>query len=357
MTRSAGRIGEFLLVGGATIFFVPIAWLLRGFVEIDDATLWVSGSAFYAAHVINDPHFSVTYLLFYRKARDRAFGADYSVGQRLRYWVAGAFVPLALTAWAVHAVSSESPFGLGLLFQLMFLLVGWHYVKQGFGVFTVLSARRGVRYDPLERRVVLGHCLAGWFYAWSSPADPGRPVTESGVFYFTFAHPPGLEAATGIVFAVSAIALVGVLARKWRRERRLGVTPLVGLLASVWVWTVFGANDPLLVFWIPALHSLQYLYFVGLLKRNEARAEQGPPRFGRPVPLRLLVLAASALGIGWVVFRGGPQWLDAQWSTPGSALGPTPYFAAIFAVVNLHHYFMDAVIWRRDNPETRHLLA
>ena len=38
-------------------------------------------------------------------------------------------------------------------------------------------------------------------------------------------------------------------------------------------------------------------------------------------------------------------------------LGPTPYFAAIYAFVNIHHYFMDTVIWRRDNPATRHLFA
>jgi hypothetical protein len=40
-----------------------------------------------------------------------------------------------------------------------------------------------------------------------------------------------------------------------------------------------------------------------------------------------------------------------------AALGATPCFAALYAFVNIHHYFMDAVIWRRDNPETRHLLS
>jgi hypothetical protein len=36
-------------------------------------------------------------------------------------------------------------------------------------------------------------------------------------------------------------------------------------------------------------------------------------------------------------------------------VGPTPFFAAIFVIVNIHHYLMDHVIWRRDNPETRYL--
>ena len=42
---------------------------------------------------------------------------------------------------------------------------------------------------------------------------------------------------------------------------------------------------------------------------------------------------------------------------PAVMMGPAPYFAAIFAFVNLHHYFMDHVIWRRDNPHTRYLFA
>jgi hypothetical protein len=39
-----------------------------------------------------------------------------------------------------------------------------------------------------------------------------------------------------------------------------------------------------------------------------------------------------------------------------AAIGPTPYLAAVTALVNIHHYFMDSVIWRREHPETRHLL-
>jgi hypothetical protein len=38
-------------------------------------------------------------------------------------------------------------------------------------------------------------------------------------------------------------------------------------------------------------------------------------------------------------------------------LGPTPYLAVIGTFVNIHHYFMDHVIWRRENPDTRFLRA
>jgi hypothetical protein len=77
--------------------------------------------------------------------------------------------------------------------------------------------------------------------------------------------------------------------------------------------------------------------------------------------VRLLTLAISALMIGWLAFRGGPELLDGTLvlSDPElrGGLGPTPYLAAIGTFVNIHHYFMDNVIWRRDNPETRFLSA
>jgi hypothetical protein len=135
----------------------------------------------------------------------------------------------------------------------------------------------------------------------------------------------------------------------------------LGFLITIWSWTIYSRIDPLVRYAIPALHSLQYLYFVWLMKSRQARAEEGPPAFGQPVSARLGLLAVSALALGWLLFRGAPTFLDdvlgphpRRWAALGP-LGATPYFAAFFVVVNIHHYLMDYVIWRRDNPETRYL--
>ena len=132
-----------------------------------------------------------------------------------------------------------------------------------------------------------------------------------------------------------------------------------GLLCSVWLWTVYSGLDPLFMYVIPALHSLQYLYFVWLLKRNQARALEGPPSFGRPVAVVVGAWAAAAVGLGLVLFHLLPSALDGALvdarAARSSDLGPTPYFAALFAFVNLHHYFMDFVLWRRENSETQYL--
>jgi hypothetical protein len=358
------RVLEFMAVGGATLVLFPLAWLLRWRVGLDSSEYAVGFLTFYAAFVINDPHFAVTYLLFYKDAKKRAFGLEISLAQRIRYFVAGVVVPAGLAVWALLALRLRSAQALGWMVQLMFLLVGWHYVKQGFGVLTVLSARRGVRVSPRERAVILFHCYAGWAYAWASPALAAGEFEEKGVVYRALAHPLWLERVTGVAFGLSTIALVFVLVANGRRGgKRLPLAPLSGLLITVWSWTIYSSIDPLMRYAIPALHSIQYLYFVWLMKRNEAREAEAPPHFGRPVGIRLAVLGLSALGLGWFLFHGAPSFLDdafvprSRSPRASDALGETPYFAAIFVFVSIHHYFMDNVIWRRENPDTRFLRA
>ena len=354
---------EFLAVGGATLLLYPLLWLLRAVVGLDAAELAVGFLMFHGAHLINDPHFSVTYLLFYKNVRRRAFGPDFGVQQRLRYLIAGALVPLALGAWLLWALAAGSAHSLGLAIQLMFLLVGWHYVKQGFGVLSVLSARRGVRYSAGERRAFLAHCFAGWAYAWASPASPAIEAEEKGIVYTSFAHPVWFAQGCAVLLALSTLVLGALLLRKWRRERRLPpLAPLTGLLVSIWAWSVYSSADPLMLYMVPALHSVQYLYFVWLLSKNQARFAERPPYFGPPARQRLLLLAAAALTLGFLLFHAAPELLDgARLSAHRRAhetvgeLGATPYFAALFVFVNVHHYFMDNVIWRRENPDTQYL--
>jgi hypothetical protein len=344
-------VWELLAVGGLTLLLFPLAWLLRTSLGLDEAQLVVGFMMFHAASFMNDPHFAVTYLLFYKDVRARA--------QRARYLVAGFVVPAVLVGWAAWALITRSAQALGFMAQLMFLLVGWHYAKQGFGVLTVLSARRGVRFAAGERNVILAHCYAAWAFAFANPSRAAGMFEEKGVVYWAPARPEWLELASGAALLVSTLALVFVLAAKWQREGGLPFTPLLGFLVTIWFWTIYTTIDPLVRYVIPALHSLQYLYFVWLMKRNEARA--GEELLGPPVRTRLTVLALSALVLGWALFRGVPSLLDtsiaSSWADESAArsLGDTPFFAAFFIVVNLHHYFMDYVIWRRDNPDTRYL--
>ena len=100
-----------------------------------------------------------------------------------------------------------------------------------------------------------------------------------------------------------------------------------------------------------ALDEHQRRDFIGL----HAADREGPPWFERPRAIRLAFLSVSAIALGFLLFHGAPAALDGAFAREADGLGPTPYFAALFAIVNVHHYFMDAVIWRRDNPHMRYL--
>jgi hypothetical protein len=356
-SQSPPRFFELLLVGALSPLLIPLSWWLRVRFDLDDAELAVGFLAFHAAHVLNDPHFAVTYLLFYENARGRMFDRGHPAHQRTRYFVAGVLVPCVLVGLAVYALIARSAQTLGWMVQLMFLLVGWHYAKQGFGVLTVLSARRGIRFTSYERTTFLAHCYAGWAFAWATPPLPSGEYEERGVVYWAVERPLWFAWIAGIALGISTLMLIIVLAQRWIRERSLPHGPLLAFLATVWLWTIGSAIDPLVRYLIPALHAIQYLFFVALLRRNEARAEEGPPIFGRPVSARLTALALGALGLGFFLFRGAPALLDGTWLDDGTSLGPTPFAAAFYVVVNLHHFAMDAVIWRREHPPTRHLLA
>lgn len=361
-SRLGLEIRETLLVGGLTPLMFLVSWLLRRRLSLDEAEYGISFAMFYLAFVINDPHFAVTYLLFYRDARARALGDVFTPLQRVRYLVAGFLVPAALFVWLAVALASKSATTLGYAIQLMFALVGWHYVKQGFGVMAVLGARRGIFFRPYERIIILAHCFAGWAHAWASHGYPGVEVEQDGVVYTSLARPGWIDDVTFYALAATVPPLLIALAVKAYRDGRAALmfAPLTGLLCSVWAWTLFSGIDPLVRYMIPALHSIQYLYFVYLLSRREAEERQGPPWFERSVRVRVGILAFSALALGLVLIRLAPWALDdglVRGKDRALPLGPTPYFAAFSVFINIHHYFMDHVIWRRDNPLMRYLRA
>lgn len=357
MNLRATQVREFLLVGGVTPLLYPLSWLMQRTLGLSTAEYAIGFATFYGAYLINDPHFAVTYFLFYENARARAFGTVFPRALRVGYWSAGIVAPIALLVWGAFGLHHTSPIVLGTLVQTMFLLVGWHYVKQGFGVLVVLSSRRGVFYTKGERATLLAHAYAGWAFAWANPADPGTLVEEKGLVFTTWSRSPELERGLAVVLAVTTLALVVMLGRKWRREARLPIlTPLLGFLCSIWAWSIFSSRDPLARYVIPALHSVQYLFMVHMLKAGEATAHE--LAFSRTRASQLGLLLAGALGLGVLLFHVFPSALDGMLVPKASRftdMGPTPYFAALYAALNIHHYLMDAVIWRKDNPQTQYL--
>jgi hypothetical protein len=355
------RTLELLAIGGITFFLFPLAWLLRASLGLDEAELAVGFVCFHAAHFLNDPHFAVTYFLFYEDTSARVRGASVTRAQHARWIVAGILVPVALASVLAYALATRDSQAIVWVAQAMYLRVGWHYAKQGFGALTVVTARRGTTFTDRERTAMLAHCYAAWAFAWANPAAAAGEFEEKGVVYWAPARPVWLELATGSVLAITTLALAAVLFARWRRTRTLPWAELACFFVTVWIWTIATSLDPLVRYVIPALHSIQYLFFVWLVRRNQARASEGPPTFGPSPTTRVAILAVSAMVLGWLLFRGGPAALAALYVARSGGeermgdMGPTPWFAVPYVFVNIHHYAMDFVLWRRESPTARWL--
>src|SRR5690242_15720295 len=139
-----GPIFDFLTLGGASIFICgAIAVLLpKGIPSTQQAVLITA-----LMTVINQPHFAHSYQMFYRNFREKAFGQSYSRALRVRYIMAGLVVPAALIAFLAGAAVARDPRLLAYGANLMFFLVGWHYVKQGYGILIVDSVRKRLMFS------------------------------------------------------------------------------------------------------------------------------------------------------------------------------------------------------------------
>ena len=136
-----GPVTDFLCLGGIYLPLLSIIYLLPA---AEYAPAFAAASLF-IAHFINHPHFAVSYQIFYEGFRQKAFGKTNDPALRARYIFAGIVGPLALASFLGYGFFSGDVQALGLTANMMMFLVGWHYVKQGFGVMIVrLSTSRAI---------------------------------------------------------------------------------------------------------------------------------------------------------------------------------------------------------------------
>src|SRR5688500_4897224 len=97
-------------------------------------------------------------------------------------------------------------------------------------------------------------------------------------------------------------------------------------------------------------HTLQYRAFVYKMEGTRLRSE--PRR-----ELKATALVGGLVLAGWLAFELIPNTLD---NTVGTfaAWQMFFFFTAAMLFINVHHYFIDNVLWRFKNPEIRaYLLA
>jgi hypothetical protein len=149
---------------------------------------------------------------------------------------------------------------------------------------------------------------------------------------------------------------------------RRGAIAWNGLLAyttSAYLWYALADIDPVLIMIAPTFHSLQYLAVVWRYKLNAADGPADGSTPSKAVSMfsglislehrQAVMVKFVWLGIcfGAVAFWVIPLALDAAIDYREDLFGPT-MFVFLFAIfINVHHYFLDNVMWRKENPDIK----
>lgn len=393
---------------------------------------------YYAAFLVNAPHFLASYQLLYGDARASFFSWRERPKFTLKLWWAGLAVPLVLVSYFVWAWRGADLVAMGYLVNAMFFFVGWHYVKQIYGCFIVLSAAQKTYYGPIERWMALLPLYALWALSYVGFNTGATPNVFYSIPYTSFAWSPDWLQIIKFLLCLFTVGFLVMLIRRWWIKAPL--PPLSALVAflSIYLWYLPSFYHPWYFYAIPLLHSLQYLLFVVAARRNAAvKTGQSTHSiaqttteltwlgmglfvlfpvviiawlllspywptveqhflfwgrgfgydsrflfwvgvllaigglmawFNRRLPrgpkARFLVFFATTYLLGFLSFAFIPDTLDMLarqgmlW-TPliyPAVFGGSLYLFFFTLFINVHHYFIDNVIWKSDNVHMRGLL-
>jgi hypothetical protein len=225
----------------------------------------------------------------------------------------------------------------------VYVLTTWHYVKQVYGIGRVAAAFSGVKLGKREVDVLrYGLYPLAWY--------GGVTVLVRGVNFSLAGYRVGigvLPREVGSVLRVLAFCGAAAIAVVFVRIRRRGPLPsmmLAAYLASL-LWLAVPVSALLTVLLLAPMHAIQYLAIGHRAEVAVARSR------GEEVStswwLNIFVAATCA---GLLLSRWIPNLLDRWIGTPNQPL----LFAALFFVgLNLHHYLIDATIWRSSGELVR----
>lgn len=341
---------DFLCLGGLSLLVLPWMWL-----QGEAARPAMAVAALFLADVLNHPHFAHSYQIFYRGFGDKLGGREISSQLRIRYLIAGVVVPVLLAGFLATAISQHNLAWLGYAGNAMLFLVGWHYTKQGYGMLMVDAAFKRRFFKDREKQILMVNAYVTWLSYWVAANYAVHEYELWGLKYYAIGFPTWLVWVGGAAMGVTTLASLVVFGRVRLLGRQLPWTGVVVYLLTLYIWTV-GRLDPILLVLIPAFHSLQYLIVVWRFELNRARASPAVTSGRASALTRLAVFVGAGVLLGLAGFWWIPQFLEDNVQLNFADFEGAVFLFAFWIFINVHHYFIDNVIWRRDNPETKAFL-
>jgi len=316
---------DFICIGGASIIVYLTLYLLGK--DGESATAFSLSGALVA--ICNWPHFSATsYRLYSSKDTIR------------QYPMTAILIPILLGFALVG--SFWYPTFIAPYFIKIFLLWSpYHYSGQSVGVTMLYARRAGFKVESWERQAL----VVFLFSTYLVPTFLSETGLQAAPYYGISLPGLGLPLWLPILFRwmmygalVTFVASLG-----WRAFAKREIPPFALWIppAAQFIWFIPGGMSPAFNTFVPLFHSLQYLMIAWAMQLKEKLDRDGiqpSPRYvwGETIRWGGINIAGGAL-----LFYVFP--LTASWVTGRTFAFAT---AAVISAVQVHHFFVDGVIWR-----------
>jgi hypothetical protein len=251
---------------------------------------------------------------------------------------------LPLASLLVLALGFVFPGALGQ--NLLSLYLTWspyHYSAQAYGIAVLYCYRSGAPWDEGEKRWLRLACFAPFIFTFLTIQGAGLSwlMPEAVLAYPAAAAVRGFAASLAQV-ATFAGPIVLFARHQMAGRARLPLISLLAVLANA-VWLVMLNYEVAMVLAVIAIfHGLQYLALVTIVhvKERVKRPDNRAPAWRHAAGFY-----ACCLGLGYLLFQVWPHaFVLAGFSYAESLL-------LVVAVINIHHFIVDAFIWRlRRDP-------
>jgi len=345
----AGRVDA--LLGGGFSLAISILVIIWG--SFSESKMgWALGfvtAYLFTDLLINSPHFIASYRILYAKRqnfRRHPFVTlvlpvlAISLLGYVCYWG-----PLNTASDPTSAVSQ--PKVMLALTYLAPIFLGWHYVGQSWGTTACFAYLAGFRMNPTQRKLIRFGFLSLFAYhlTW---ACASMEILEQ-LFPFQRAGEFMIEALMSLcrvlVLASFFAGLWGFFQMSQESKRRIPATVWLPWIAT-YSWYVMVDVYPQAFFLLQIFHALQYLMFPARVEMNEHRTTQ--------MPMHMLIYYGILVVVGYLAFEWTTllERIDLANQTGTMVLLGT----ATMMCINIHHYFIDAVIWKIREPDVRESL-
>ncbi|MFV2055801.1 MAG: hypothetical protein ACC707_05000 [Thiohalomonadales bacterium] len=289
--------------------------------------------------LINWPHFSMsTYRLYQNKANIR------------RYPFTAYAIPIIVFCGVI--LSFKYPLIVAPIFIKLFMIWSpYHFAGQTIGITFVYAMRAGINLTTLEKKVFAYFIFLTFFVSTIRAEVSREGYSFYSIKYPSFAVPQWIAdiAEYGLWLSLFALAILVV---RWSYKNKQFL-PLIVILpaATQYLWFIQSVYKPSFQEFVPMLHSLQYIIIAWGLQLKEKIDIK------KITPSRKYVVWETARWLS-INFVGGVI-LFFMLPKIGSLLNFSAFFsiAVVFAAVQIHHFFVDGVIWKLRNSAVAHPLT